>query len=270
MPDEPRSFYVKGAGVRLHLTDHGGPGPIILALHGVTGGGFLWSGVARELEGRGRVVALDFRGHGRSDWSRDRAYETAHHVTDLLLVLDQVDLGRRPPVIVGSSWGALVAIQLLAIRPDIADQLIIVDVEPSFQASEADVLPRPYRFASLNEALAWERAANRYAVETDLTAFTRASLVENGEGQWLRRHDPFFLTHWPFRKDNLWEELSGLCQNVKIIRGDQSFVRHEICQRMARLKEGWSFSEIASSGHLVPLEQPRQLAKEIADFIGVA
>ncbi|GAA4127282.1 alpha/beta fold hydrolase [Aminobacter aganoensis] len=266
----PTSIFVDGAGVPLHVADYGGSGPVILALHGVTGGGFLWSGVARELAGLARIVAPDFRGHGRSGWSADGAYGTADHVADVRRILDQVDLGPEPPVIMGSSWGALVAIRLLATSPDIARRLIIVDVEPSFDAAETDVLPRPYRFASLEEALAWERHPNRHASETDLASFTRASLVESQEGQWLRRHDPFFLTRWPFRNDNLWEELGSLGQKVRIIRGSESFVRREVCLRMAAMGKEWDLSEIAASGHLVPLDQPRALAKEVAQFIGGA
>ena len=267
---DSRSFCVDGAAGRLHLTDFGGPGPVILALHGVTGGGFLWAGVARELLDRARIVALDFRGHGRSDWSADRAYETTDHVADLRLVFDQIDSGPEPLTIMGSSWGALVAIALLSASPGLASRLVIVDVEPSFEAAETDVFPRPYRFVSFEEALDWESRANRYAPEADLADFTRASLIESSEGHWLRRHDPFFLTRWPFRKDNLWEELSGLSQKVRIVRGAKSFVRRDICERMSRLNDEWIFSEIAFSGHLVPLEQPRQLAREVTEFIDAA
>lgn len=267
---EPREIFVDGAAGRLRLTDYGGAGPVVLALHGVTGGGFLWAGVARELAGRARIIAPDFRGHGRSDWAQGRGYETADHVADLSLIFDQVDFGPRPILIAASSWGALAAVSLLSQMPDLASHLMIVDVEPSFTARETDVFPRPYKFAGLSDVVEWERRANPHADARDVAAFAAASVTTDAEGAFLRRHDPYFLTHWPFRKDDRWQELAGLAQDIRVIHGENSFVREEICRRMAALRRGWSFAQIPRSGHLVPLEQPALLAREMADFFGLA
>lgn len=267
---DAKSIFVDGAAGRLHLADHGGSGPVVLALHGVTGGGFLWSAMARELAGRARLVALDFRGHGRSDWSSERKYETQDHVADLKLVFDQLDLGSHPIAVIGSSWGALAAISLLSEMPELASHLMIVDVEPSFTASEQDVLPRPYRFSRPEEVVAWEGRANPHAAAEDVAAFAAASVVRTEDGHLLRRHDPFFLSRWPFRKDDLWRELSGLAQKVRVVHGAESFVRREVCERMAALSPEWSFAQIPRSGHLVPLEQPELLARQLRDFLGLA
>ena len=46
--------------------------------------------------------------------------------------------------LIGSSWGALVAIQYAtAEHPDHLGRLIVVDVEPSFEQGETDLFPRP-------------------------------------------------------------------------------------------------------------------------------
>lgn len=264
------SIFVDGAAGRLHLADHGGGGPVVLALHGVTGGGFLWSAMARELAGRARLVALDFRGHGRSDWSSERMYETRDHVADLKLVFERLDLGSRPVCVIGSSWGALAAISLLSEEPELASHLMIVDVEPSFSTGEQEVFPRPYRFSRPGDVVAWESRANAHASPRDVAAFAAASVVRTGDGHLLRRHDPYFLTRWPFRKDDLWQELSGLAQTVRVVHGAESFVRLEVCERMAALSPRSSFSQIPRSGHLVPLEQPALLAQELCDFLRLA
>lgn len=267
---DAKSIFVDGAAGRLHLADHGGSGPVVLALHGVTGGGFLWSAMARELAGRARLVALDFRGHGRSDWSSERMYETRDHVADLKLVFDQVDFGSHPVSVIGSSWGALAAILLLSEMPELASHLMIVDVEPSFTSGEQDVTPRPYRFSRPEDVVDWEGRANPHASLEDVAAFAAASTVRTADGHLLRRHDPYFLTHWPFRKNDLWRELSGLSQKVRVIHGAESFVRREVCENMAALSPGWSFSQIPRSGHLVPLEQPALLAQELRGFLKLA
>ena len=74
-------FFVPGAaGNRIHGLDFGGDGPALVCLHGVTGNAWNWYSVALGLRSHRRVVALDFRGYGESQWSPDHDYTTADHV----------------------------------------------------------------------------------------------------------------------------------------------------------------------------------------------
>lgn len=260
------SRFIPGAAGNLHIRDFGGNGPTIIALHGVTGGTFLWDGVAEALNGRARLVAMDFRGHGKSDWSVDRNYTTDAYAQDLESVLAALDLS-QPPVLMGSSWGALAMIRALARHPKFALGLIIVDVEPSFAASSTDVFPRPYRFATLSEAEAWERKANPAAPDAALAAFAHGSVTQTAEGAFVRRHDPFFLTTWPFREDDLWAELGQIDHPTLVLNGDRSFVRQDICEKMAATLSRGEFAKVENSGHLIPLEQPERLAELTERFI---
>ena len=63
---------------------------------------------------------------------------------------DDVDL-------VGSSWGALVALEWTVAKPGRVRHLSLVDIEPSFSRPETDVAPRPPAFADAAEVLAFER-----------------------------------------------------------------------------------------------------------------
>ncbi len=261
------SRFIEGAAGRIHVRDFGGTGPLIVALHGVTGGTFLWEGVATALQGQARVVAMDFRGHGLSDWSGDRAYSTDAYAQDLDAVLAALD-APTPPVLMGSSWGALAAIRVAARNPSAAAALIVVDVEPSFAASSTDVFPRPYKFADLDAVTAWERKANPAAPDAALAAFSQGSVTQTTEGASLRRHDPFFLTNWPFRDDDLWQEVGAVQVPALVINGDRTFVRRDVCEKMTTTFAKGSFAGVENSGHLVPLEQPERLAALIAEFIG--
>jgi pimeloyl-ACP methyl ester carboxylesterase len=61
-------------GVRLHYRAWGDrKDPIVVLLHGVRGSADLWWSVAGALGGW-RVIALDQRGRGRSDWAPDGVY----------------------------------------------------------------------------------------------------------------------------------------------------------------------------------------------------
>lgn len=260
------SVFVNGAAGRLHVRDFGGDGPTVVALHGVTGGTFLWDGVAAELTGQARLVAMDFRGHGLSDWSAERDYTTDAYAADLEAVLDALGSG-TPPILMGSSWGALAMMRVAARRPDAGSALIVVDVEPSFEAGPADVHPRPYRFDSIGDVEAWERKANPGAPDAALRAFARGSVVATEDGTLLRRHDPFFLTRWPFREDDLWEEIGRIAAPTLVIHGARSFVREAVCRRMAGSFANGEFAQVEDAGHLVPLEQPGRVAALARDWI---
>lgn len=255
----------EGRAGPMHYIDFGGTGPVIVALHGVTGNAYLWQGFAEALRDDFRVIAFDFRGHGDSAWSDSQAYSTADHVEDLRCVLDGLGIG--PAILAGSSWGALAAMSLAVQFPERVTDLLIIDVEPSFEASPDQVHPRPATFDTYDELLAWERRANPNAPEEALRAYSLGSVRRVGEGGYRRKHDPFFFTRWPFRADDRWSELGELAVPVLIVRGQQSFVRTEVCRRMADACKGARFAEIANSGHLVPLEQPVELARIAKGFL---
>jgi len=82
--------------------------PFVL-VHGLASNLRLWDGVAEDLHARGHtVVAVDQRGHGRSD-APDAAYGIDLAVADLQAVIDALGLER--PVVAGQSWGGNVVLE---------------------------------------------------------------------------------------------------------------------------------------------------------------
>ena len=80
-------------------------GPSVLLAHGGGQTRHSWSGAARDLAARGwRVITLDLRGHGDSQWSPQGDYRLERFAEDLVCVADQ--LGGKP-ALVGASLGGL-------------------------------------------------------------------------------------------------------------------------------------------------------------------
>src|SRR5690242_7975437 len=98
-------------GLVMQYRDWGGGGRPILLLHGLASSAHIWELVAPRLRTRGRVVALDARGHGASA-KPDEGYDYATIVADLAGALQALSLAR--PVVVGHSWGASVALAYAA------------------------------------------------------------------------------------------------------------------------------------------------------------
>jgi pimeloyl-ACP methyl ester carboxylesterase len=93
---------------------HGDAAPPLLALHGLASNARWWDLVAPRLRPARRVVAVDMRGHGRSD-RPESGYSFAEVTGDLRRLLDALSIDRV--AVAGHSWGAAVALELAATEP---------------------------------------------------------------------------------------------------------------------------------------------------------
>jgi pimeloyl-ACP methyl ester carboxylesterase len=121
----PEGSFLVVDGVRLHYSDRGVGSPVVL-IHGnaVTGDDWNTSGVAELLLHTHRVIIFDRPGFGYSERPRGRLWTAAEQAELLHKALLQ--LGAARPVVVGHSWGTLVALAL-AVRhqADIAGLVLL-------------------------------------------------------------------------------------------------------------------------------------------------
>jgi len=108
----------------LHVYRYGPDGPIrVLALHGLTGHGKRWQTLATRHLPDVAVAAPDLLGHGRSSW--DAPWTIDANVEALAAMLNAD--GGQPVVVVGHSFGAAIALNLAAARPDLVHALVLLD-----------------------------------------------------------------------------------------------------------------------------------------------
>src|SRR5882672_10949200 len=98
-------------GTRLHYIDRGSGIPVIL-LHGNGSmiGDFVSSGITERLGPGHRVVTFDRPGFGYSERPRGRTWGPFEQAKLLLRAFSL--LGIERPIVVGHSWGTLVALAL--------------------------------------------------------------------------------------------------------------------------------------------------------------
>ncbi|HMO76838.1 MAG TPA: alpha/beta fold hydrolase [Sphingopyxis sp.] len=132
------------AGVRLEAEVIGAENdPAVLLLHGAGQTRAVWASIAEALEQAGRrVISLDLRGHGGSEWPEDGRYDFDALVEDLRAVLAQ--LASRPVVVASTLGGWVASAALERDAALLASGLVLVDmpvhVDPAVSQRIADRL----------------------------------------------------------------------------------------------------------------------------------
>src|ERR1700733_12418528 len=129
-PDVPyRSSNIVLRQMRFHFLEWGAPdAPPIVLLHGGHQSAHSWDLVSLHLARRFRVLALDQRGHGDTEWARDVAYSNHEMSLDAEAFLDA--MGLEKPILIGHSMGGRNSMLLTKRDPSRLRALVIVDVGP--------------------------------------------------------------------------------------------------------------------------------------------
>lgn len=121
----PRGKFVEVDGVRMHYTEQGdGPPVVLLHGNGVTHSDFDTSGLTGHLSRHHRVYIFDRPGYGYSERPRTTVW-TPHAQAELLYrALER--LGVERPVVLGHSWGTMVAISMGIAHPAYVRGLVLL------------------------------------------------------------------------------------------------------------------------------------------------
>jgi pimeloyl-ACP methyl ester carboxylesterase len=120
--------------------DDGGRGEAIVLVHSLAGNTRHWSGQLDHLRKTRRAVALDLRGHGKSEAPRNGEYAMEAQAEDVGAVADSLALERF--ALVGHSMGAGVALAYAGAHPGRVTQLLVADpIGDGTQTPEAEVRP---------------------------------------------------------------------------------------------------------------------------------
>ena len=136
----------------LNVDDGGRGGLPVVFVHSLAGNTGHWSRQLEHLRGDRRALAIDLRGHGRSDPARDGNYSVEAMADDIESVV--AALGLRRFILVGHSMGGSASIEYAGRHPDAVAGLLLAD--PS---GDARKIPAG-QFAPFMEALASDSYAS--------------------------------------------------------------------------------------------------------------
>ncbi|MGD9659210.1 MAG: alpha/beta fold hydrolase [Methylocystis sp.] len=284
---EPISRFIHAVdGLRLHALDYPAPpggGAALLpavCLPGLARSADDFDCVARALQADGRrILALDYRGRGLSDWDPDwRRYDFDVEQGDIAAQL--ADAGVAQAVFIGTSRGGLHTMRIAARRPGMVRAAVLNDIGPKIEHAG---LLRIKRYVgklppipSMREAIALMRMtagvdfSSVSAQEWD--AYARLTFVEK-DGKVELRYDPE-LSHTldsvepDVAPEEYWEDFAALAEvPILAIRGANSdILSPEVFDEMARRAPRLERVLVEGQGH-APLLLDEPTISRIADFV---
>ena len=275
---EPTSRFAEIHGLKLHYFDWGGDPSkrTILLCHGGSAHAHWWDGVAPRLVDFGRVLALDFRGHGRSQWAH--TYGPSGHINDLKsFIRDQL---RTRVVLVGHSMGGEIAQRVAVDCPDLLEALVVADSPHGGPPLKTRLIwrwkrrnqdgPRP-EFRALEDLVRKFRLSppGHFLTPEALAAIAVKGAEQLPNGNWAFRFDPKtrrMVSGW---RQQVKCRIQDLRMPVLILRGELSaLVTPRAARKMHRRIRGSVLKEIPRAYHHVSLDNPEATAAVITEFVG--
>jgi pimeloyl-ACP methyl ester carboxylesterase len=258
--------------------------PIVL-LHGWMDCGAAWQLLVDQLPDDWPLLALDWRGYGRSARRVER-YWFPDHIAELEAVLE-VLVPAGPARVIGHSMGGTVAMMYAGIRP--GRLAWVVNIE-GFGMPELPALEFPEHVAGWLDGLHAPLSERRYASHAELANALRlrnprlaaaqalylaaAWTREQPDGSLQMLSDPATELRSPIRYaraqlDACW---ARVCAPVLLLTGAESryLERAAGANALARwhgLLPALESVVIPQAGHLLPYEQPQRVAAEILPFV---
>lgn len=262
-PNSSTEGWFETEGLKLRFVEWGSDAaPAIVMLHGLRSYAHTFEPVAVPLRNTWRVIALDQRGRGRSDWDPKGDYFTEAYVRDLSALVDHLALERF--VLLGHSMGGANAIVYAARHPERVSALVIEDMGPGASANSggADRIKRelsetPDSFASWAEATAfWRRIRPDISAEALQSRVTH-SLRQGADGRVIWCHDgagiaKSRLSAPPEKIVGLWPYVEALRMPTQLIRGAKSdFLSASIASEMCRRNPNIRTADVPGATHYV-------------------
>ncbi len=258
-------------GLAIYYRDYGeraGSRPALLCLAGLTRNSKDFHGFALRHASQRRVLAMDYRGRGRSDRDPDwRNYRFEVYARDVMDLLAATNAHRV--IVVGTSLGGVLAMGLAAARPTALAAVVLNDIGPEIDPAG---LRRIGTYVGKVEQLPdWERASaytkelfgasHPDLSEEDWRTLTRNHFREGADGAPEMDYDPALGRAFEVanrRQQDLWPLFRALeSVPTMVIRGALSDILGEATvQAMAAAKADLVCLTVPNRGHAPLLDEP--------------
>ena len=261
-------------GLSLHYRDYGDPDSAatpVLCLAGLFRNARDFAPCARRLAGERRVLCLDLRGRGRSDYDPDwRNYQPGTYIGDISQLLALANVHRV--VVAGTSFGGVLAMGLGALMPLTLAGVVLNDVDPAIDQDKLNGIldyirvdhPQP-DWESAAEAIRTRMPSAVFQTEAMFEAMVRNTYREGEDGllhfDWdvnivkpIIEPQGVLPDFWPFLRGLRPIPLLAFRGEVSDLFSEESFVRMTREYPEARLVT------VPGTGHAPTLTEPECVA----------
>ena len=262
--------YFKSGQLTLHYLDWGNDGatPLVL-LHHVNSQAHTWDAFARRMGVDYRVVALDMRGHGDSEWAGEGNYTTEQYAADVAALVKH--LGLEGIVVLGGSLGGRVALVYAAQHTELTAALIIEDVgavrPPTISQGHTDRMAAgDPEFDTVEEWAAQLRGQNlrtpaEYYVHNAAHATKRLP-----NGRLGLKRDPMIQRDMVALE--LWNYVSDVRAPFMLLIGSEStIVDEEQQQRFRQIVPEISMVTFQDAGHIIVHDKLDEFESTVRGFL---
>lgn len=177
---------------RFHFLEWGDPNaPPIVLLHGGHQSAHSWDLVSLHLAQNYRVLALDQRGHGDSEWSRDVEYSNSTMALDAEAFITTLGLDR--PTLIGHSMGGRNALLLTKRNPALLRALVLVDIGPEIsdegRQAIAGFVRTNQEFDDLEHFVANVRKYDPYRSREHIERTVKYNMLQRADGKFVSKCD---------------------------------------------------------------------------------
>lgn len=270
------SKFIKVENHNYHYIETGSGEPVIL-IHGWMGWGAFWKKVIPYMKDQYHIYAPDLLGHGISDkpLEKDISYGTEAQARRIIAFMDA--LGIKKAYIVGHSMGGEIAAKVAALAPDHVKGLVLICA--AGMEKNLKLLPWHLR---LGRVLHMENFT--WMMTEDALRFNTPSLMFYSENRMPDEliydimmmnlndmHDRKALNK--VTKEGLLRDfMDKRCKDIKaptlvIASKYDRVIPPETQEQYSSLIPGAQYVCIEKAGHMVPWEQPKELANNIILFL---
>lgn len=284
---EPISHRVEGAdGLSLHVLEWSREGVPMILLHGHGNEAHLWDDFVPAVAPYYRVLAVDQRGHGDSDWDPQGRYDADALADDLERILAAFAIDRF--VLIGFSMGGRASMVFAERHPERLAGLVLVDIGPELDArgririaGEIAEHPSPV-FQDVDEYA--RMLARNYPAGSPsaLRRMAEHGLRRRADGRFELKLDPALrgaggraLDEAQMRADEaalaqrMWVALAKLPCPTLVVRGAASdILSPEIADRMVdEVLPNGRLAVVAQAAHSVATDNPKGFEEAVTAFV---
>jgi len=276
----------------VHYAEWEGPhdGPTFVLVHGLGGAHVNWFSVAPTLAERGRVLAIDLAGFGRTPLDGRRATIGANR-----RLLDRFinEIGAAPAILIGNSMGGAISAIEAADEPEAVAGLVLVDPAlPRALKSAADpvvaALFATYLVPGVGERFMRSRAKKlgpeRQVLETLRLCCVDAGRVDpkvveasialardRAQKSWTNKaflEAARSLLSRLARRERFLEMLHQISCPTLLVQGEKDrLVPLAAAQTVAEIRPDWTFRVLQNIGHVPMLEDPDLFLATVGEWL---